>query len=90
MWDRLAGIGSLPQDPRSAPSAGVKLCTYHHGFGRPQNSACPSHCESLMGNARLQRIFGCCMGPITSQVRSAATYACPGPVMSTLCVSPEH
>ena len=27
--DRLASFDSLPQDPRLAPSAGVKLCTYH-------------------------------------------------------------
>ena len=33
--DRLASFDSLPQDPRLAPSAGVKLCTYHRWFGRP-------------------------------------------------------
>ena len=44
--DRLASFDSLPQDPRLAPSAGVKLCTYHRWFGRPQNAACPSYWES--------------------------------------------
>ena len=39
--DRLASFDSLPQDPRLAPSAGVKLCTCHRWFGRPQNAALP-------------------------------------------------
>ena len=41
--DMLAGFDRLPQDPRLAPSAGVKLCTHHRWFGRPQNGACPSY-----------------------------------------------
>ena len=53
---------SLPQDPRLAPSAGVKLCTYHRWFGRPQNAACPSYWESPMGNAKLHRILRFRMG----------------------------
>ena len=36
--DRLAGFDSLPQDPRLAPSAGVKICTYDRCFGRPERS----------------------------------------------------
>ena len=60
--DRLASFDSLPQDPRLAPLAGVKLCTYHRWFGRPQNAACPSYWESLMGNARLHRILRFRMG----------------------------
>ncbi len=60
--DRLASFDSLPQDPRLAPSAGVKLCTYHRWFGRPQNAACPSYWESPMGNAKLHRILRFRMG----------------------------
>ena len=33
--DRLASFDSLPQDPRLAPSVGVKFCTYHRWFGQP-------------------------------------------------------
>ena len=62
MRDRLASFDSLPQDPRLAPSAGVKLCTYHRWFGRPQNAACPSYWESPMGNAKLHRILRFRMG----------------------------
>ena len=51
--DRLASFDSLPQDPRLPRSAGVKLCTYHRWFGRPQNAACPSYSESPKGNAKL-------------------------------------
>ena len=58
----LFGFDSLPQDPRLAPSAGVKLCTYHRWFGRPQNAACPSYWESPMGNAKLHRILRFRMG----------------------------
>ena len=61
--DRLASFDRLPQDPRLAPSAGVKLCTYHRWFGRPQNAACPSYWESPMGNAKLHRILRFRMGP---------------------------
>ena len=32
LWDRLASFDSLPQDPRLASSAGVRLCTYHRWF----------------------------------------------------------
>ena len=60
--DRLASFDSLPQDPRLAPPAGVKLCTYHRWFGRPQNAACPSYWESPMGNAKLHRILRFRMG----------------------------
>ena len=60
--DRLASFDSLPQDPRLAPSAGVKLCTYHRWFGRPQNAACPSYWETPMGNAKLHRILRFRMG----------------------------
>ena len=60
--DRLASFDSLPQDLRLAPSAGVKLCTYHRWFGRPQNAACPSYWESPMGNAKLHRILRFRMG----------------------------
>ena len=59
---RLASFDSLPQDPRPAPSAGVKLCTHHRWFGRPQNAACPSYWESPMGNVKLHRILRFCMG----------------------------
>ena len=38
MRDRLASFESLPQDPRLAPSAGIKLCTYHRWLGRPKCS----------------------------------------------------
>ena len=62
LQDRLASFDSLPQDPRLAPSAGVKLCTHHRWFGRPQNAACPSYWESPMGNAKLHRIFRFRMG----------------------------
>ena len=55
--DRLASFDSLPQDPRLALSAGVKLCTYYRWFGRSQNAACPSYWESPMGNAKLHRIL---------------------------------
>ena len=60
--NRLASFDSLPQDPRLAPSAGVKLCTYHRWVGRPQNAACPSYWESPMGNAKLHRILRLRMG----------------------------
>ena len=60
--DRLASFDNLPQDPRLAPSAGVKLCTYHRWFGRPQNAACPSYWESPMRNAKLHRILRFRMG----------------------------
>ena len=36
--DRLASFDSLPQGPRLAPSAGVKLCTYHRWFAAPNCS----------------------------------------------------
>ena len=55
--DRLASFDSLPQDPRLASSAGVKLGTYHRWFGQPQNAACPSYWESPMGHAKLHRIL---------------------------------
>ena len=60
--ERLAGFHSLTQDPRLAPSAGVKLRMYHRWFGRPQNAACPSYRRSPMGNAKLHRILRFCMG----------------------------
>ena len=60
--DRLASFDSLPQDPTLAPSAGVKFCTCHRCFVRPQNAACPSYWESPMGNAKLHRILRFCMG----------------------------
>ena len=60
--DRLASFDSLPRDPRLAPSARIKLCTYHRWFGRPQNAACPSHWESPMGDAKLHRILRFRMG----------------------------
>ena len=61
--DRLASFDSLPQEPILAPSAGVKLSTYHCWFGRPQNAACPSYCwESPMENAKLHRILRFRMG----------------------------
>ena len=56
------GLRALPQDPRLAPSAGVKLCTYHRWFERPQNAACPSYWESPMGNAKLHWILRFRMG----------------------------
>ena len=60
--DRLASFDSLPQDPRLAAPAGVKLCRYHRWFGRPQNAACPSYWESPMGNAKLHRLLRFRMG----------------------------
>ena len=85
--DRLASFDSLPQDPRLAPSAGVKLCTYHRWFGRPQNAACPSYWESPMGTAKLHRIL---WGLITSQLRRAAISTCLGPVVSATCAILMH
>ena len=55
--DRLASFDSMPQDPRLASSAGVKLCTYHRWFERPQNAACPSYWESPMENAKMHQIL---------------------------------
>ena len=60
--DRLTSFDSLPQDPRLAPSAGGKLCTYHRWIGRPQSAACPSYWESPMINAKLHRIIRFRMG----------------------------
>ena len=60
--DRLASFDSLPQDPRSAPLAAVKLCTHHRWFGRPQNATCPSYWESPMGNAESHQILRVQMG----------------------------
>ena len=51
------GFDGLPQDARLTPSAGVKRCTYHRWFGRPQNAACPSYWESPLRNAKLHQIL---------------------------------
>ena len=86
--DRLASFDSLPQDPRLAPSAGVKLCTCHRWFGRPQNAACPSYWESPMGNCT--GFSGFAWGLITSQLKRAAISTCLGPVMSATCAILEQ
>ena len=75
--DRLVSFDSLPQDPRLAPSAGVKLCTYHRWFGRPQNAACPSDWESPMGNAKLHRILRFRMGSLHLPVEEGRHFNLP-------------
>ena len=72
-----ASFDSLPQDPRLAPSAGVKLCTYHRWFGRPQNAACPSYWESPMGNAKLHRILSFHMGSLHLPVEEGRHFNLP-------------
>ena len=88
--DKLASFDGLPQDPRLAPSAGVKLCTYHRWFGRPQFAACPSFWESPMGNAKLHRILRFRMGSHRLQLRRAAVSTCLGPVVSATCALLMH
>ena len=77
LQDRLASFGSLPQDPKLALSAGVRLCTYHHWFGRPHNAACPSYWKSSMGNAKLHRILRFCMGPHHLSVKQGRHFNLP-------------
>ena len=76
------------QTPRLAPSAGVKLCTYHRWFGRPQNAACPSYWESPMPSCT--GFSGFAWGLITSQLRRAAISTCLGPVVSATCAILMH
>ena len=88
--DRLASFDSLPQDPTLAPSAGVKLCTYHRWFGRPQNAACPSYWESQWEMPSCTGFSGFAWGLITSQLRRAAISTCLGPVVSATCAILMH
>ena len=58
---KLLSVSCL-KERKLAPSAGVKLCTYHCWFGRHQNAACSSYWESPMGDATLHGILRFRMG----------------------------
>ncbi len=46
----------LHVSPRTAPSKGAKLCTYHNWFGRPDKVRCEPYYELPMGIARLRAL----------------------------------
>ena len=59
--DRMAGArlrtwDGLHVSPRTAPSKGAKLCTYHHWFGRPNKVHCEPYCELPMSITRLRAL----------------------------------
>ena len=47
---------SLHVSPRTAPSKGAKLCTYHHWFGRPSNLRFEPYYELPLGISKLQAL----------------------------------
>ena len=49
-WD------GLHVSPRTAPSKGAKLCTYHHWFGRPSKVCCEPYYELPMSITRLRAL----------------------------------
>ena len=46
----------LHVSPRTAPSKGAKLCTYHHWFGRPSNLRFEPYYELPMGISKLRAL----------------------------------
>ena len=50
VWER------LHVSPRTAPSKGAKLCTYHHWFGRPDKVRCEPYYELPLGVPRLRAL----------------------------------
>ena len=60
--ERQAHAQSLPLDPRTAPSAGVRLCTYHRWFLRPEGKSSVTYWDVAISNRRLHRIFRLRMG----------------------------
>ena len=60
--ERQAHLQSLPLDPRTAPSAGVRLCTYHRWFSRPEGKSSVTYWDVPISNRRLHRIFRFRMG----------------------------
>ena len=51
MWE------GLHASPRTVPSKGAKLCTYHHWFGRPSKVHCEPYYELPMGITRLRALI---------------------------------
>ena len=47
---------NLHVSPRTAPSKGAKLCTYHHWFGRPSNLRFEPYYELPMGIGKLRAL----------------------------------
>ena len=60
--ERQAHLQSLPLDPRTAPSAGVSICTYHRWFSRPEGKSLVTYWDVLISNRRLHRMFRFRMG----------------------------
>ena len=60
--ERQAHLQSLPLDPRTAPSAGVRLCTCHWWFSRPEGKSSVTYWDVPISNRRLHRIFRFRMG----------------------------
>ena len=52
----------LHVSPRTAPSKGAKLCTYHNWFGRPGKVRCEPYYELPMGIARLRALANAIQG----------------------------
>ena len=59
---RQAHMQSLSLDPRSAPSASAKLCTYHRWFSRPEGKASATYWDVPMSNSKLHRVLRFRMG----------------------------
>ena len=53
---------SLHVSPRTAPSKGVKLCAYHHWFGRPSNLRFEPYYDLPMGFITLRALVRCRLG----------------------------
>ena len=88
MRDRLASFDSLPQDPRLAPSAGVKLCIAGLGAPRMQLAHLIGSHQWEMPNCT--DFSGFVWGLITSQLRRAAISTSLGPVASATCARLQH
>ena len=48
--------GNLHVSPRTAPSKGAKLCTYHHWFGRPSNLRFEPYYDLPMSISKLRAL----------------------------------
>ena len=54
---RLRVWEGLHASPRTVPSEGAKLCTYHHWFGRPSKVHCEPYYDLPMGITRLRALI---------------------------------
>ena len=64
MMHRLQTLTTLMYPPRTAPSKGAKLCTYHHWFGRPSTLRFEPYYELPMGIGDLRALVQFRLGSI--------------------------